>query len=179
QSEALVMSDQVAVMNAGRFEQVGAPQDLYYGPRTAFVAGFVGDSNRWRGRVVDRDASCLKVETDTGTLLLCATVGADHLSAGAKVELFVRPESIAIHGPGAIAASGAGMRNEQTGVLGDLLFNGANSRALVRTDKGEVIAVALPQTGAARQLREGAALTLSFAAEQCLCFAAHSSMKDT
>jgi spermidine/putrescine transport system ATP-binding protein len=177
QSEALVMSDQVAVMNAGRFEQVGAPQDLYYGPRTAFVAGFVGDSNRWHGRVVDRDASSLKVETDSGTLVICA--GADHLAAGAKVELFVRPESIAIHGPGEIAPSGAGPRNEQTGVLDDLLFNGANSRALVRTDKGEVIAVALPQTGAARQLREGAALTLSFAAEQCLCFAAHSSMKDT
>jgi spermidine/putrescine transport system ATP-binding protein len=171
QSEALVMSDQVAVMNAGRFEQVGAPQDLYYGPRTAFVAGFVGDSNRWHGRVVDRDASSLKVETESGTLVICA--GADHLAAGAKVELFVRPESIAIHGPGEIAPSGAGPRNEQTGVLDDLLFNGANSRALVRTDKGEVIAVALPQTGAARQLREGAPLSLSFAAEHCLCFAAH------
>src|SRR4029434_3895574 len=42
QSEALVLSDHVAVMNAGRFEHVGTPQELYYAPRTPFVAGFVG-----------------------------------------------------------------------------------------------------------------------------------------
>ena len=42
QSEALSMSDRVAVFNNGRIEQVDAPQDLYLHPRTAFVAGFVG-----------------------------------------------------------------------------------------------------------------------------------------
>ncbi len=172
QSEALVMSDQVAVMNAGRFEQVGAPQELYYNPQTAFVAGFVGDSNRWRGRVIDRDACTLKVETDTGTLVLCAAAGANHLQAGARVEVFVRPESIAIRRPGEADAPGAGPKNQQTGVLDNLLFNGANSRALVRTDKGEIIAVALPQTDGARGLQEGVALALAFGADQCLCFPA-------
>src|SRR5262245_41749862 len=49
QSEALVMSDNVAVMNDGRFEQIGSPQELYHSPKTGFVAGFVGDSNRWPG----------------------------------------------------------------------------------------------------------------------------------
>jgi spermidine/putrescine transport system ATP-binding protein len=49
QSEALVMSDRVAVMNGGRFEQVGTPQELYHSPSDGFVAGFVGDSNRWQG----------------------------------------------------------------------------------------------------------------------------------
>ena len=51
QSEAMVMSDNVAVMNHGRFEQVGSPQELYYQPKTAFVAGFVGDSNRFKGEI--------------------------------------------------------------------------------------------------------------------------------
>src|SRR6056300_1758503 len=46
QSEALVMSDQIAVMNNGRFEQMATAQDLYYRPETPFVAGFIGDSNR-------------------------------------------------------------------------------------------------------------------------------------
>ncbi len=50
QSEALVLSDHVAVMNAGRFEQVGTPQELYYQPATPFVAGFVGANNRVRGQ---------------------------------------------------------------------------------------------------------------------------------
>jgi spermidine/putrescine transport system ATP-binding protein len=50
QSEALVLSDHVAVMNHGRFEQIGTPQQLYYEPATPFVAGFVGANNRIAGR---------------------------------------------------------------------------------------------------------------------------------
>src|SRR5947209_7100368 len=52
QSEALVMSDRVAVMNAGRFEQVGSPRELYHRPATRFVAGFVGETNQWAGETV-------------------------------------------------------------------------------------------------------------------------------
>ena len=50
QSEALVMSDHVAVMNQGRFDQVDTPQNLYHRPRTPFVARFVGENNAWTGR---------------------------------------------------------------------------------------------------------------------------------
>src|SRR6201998_3383341 len=53
QSEALVLSDRVAVMNHGRFEQLGSPQELYYSPATSFVASFVGANNRIVGRVTD------------------------------------------------------------------------------------------------------------------------------
>ena len=55
QSEALVMSNNIAVMNKGRFEQVGSPSDLYYNPQTAFVAGFVGDANQWQATVTRTD----------------------------------------------------------------------------------------------------------------------------
>ncbi|MCG8696237.1 MAG: ATP-binding cassette domain-containing protein, partial [Minwuiales bacterium] len=61
QSEALVMSDRVAVMNAGRFEQVGPAQELYYRPSSAFVAEFVGDSNKWRGRVATVEQNLVTV----------------------------------------------------------------------------------------------------------------------
>jgi spermidine/putrescine transport system ATP-binding protein len=168
QSEALVMSDRVAVMNAGRFEQVGTPQELYYEPQTAFVAGFVGDSNRWAGRVARRDARRLEVECDGGMVVVCTA--ASDLPVGARVEAFVRPESVAVRRADEAARPGDGAQNELRGVLTDLLFNGASSRALVRTERGEVIAVALPQDGGARGLSEGAALTLGFAAEHCLCF---------
>ncbi len=170
QSEALVMSDQVAVMNGGRFEQVGAPQELYYNPKTAFVAGFVGDSNRWRGRVVGSDTGTLVVETDSGMSILAAAAVGSRPATGEAVEIFVRPESIAIRRAGEAATPGPGPQNARPGVLESLLFNGANSRALVRTDKGEVIAVALPQTDEARALGEGSRLTIGFAAGQCLCF---------
>jgi spermidine/putrescine transport system ATP-binding protein len=161
QSEALVMSDKVAVMNAGRFEQVGSPQELYYNPRTAFVAGFVGDSNRWPGRVVAADATSIKVETATGATLVCEA-GGKCAAAGDSVEVFVRPESIALENSNG--------NNRCHGTLESLLFNGANSRALVRTEHGDLVAVAVPQTPEARRLREGAALALSFQPSRCLCF---------
>ena len=63
QSEALVMSDRVAVMNAGRFEQVGTPRELYHQPRTPFVAGFVGANNRMAGRATRVDGDFVELAT--------------------------------------------------------------------------------------------------------------------
>lgn len=69
QSEALVMSDHVAVMKDGRFEQVGTPQDLYHQPQTPFVAGFVGDSNQWQGKVTRCEGDQVEVMTESGLTL--------------------------------------------------------------------------------------------------------------
>jgi spermidine/putrescine transport system ATP-binding protein len=78
QSEALVLSDHVAVMNAGSFEQVGTPQELYYQPRTPFVAGFVGSNNRIFGKVApDRMAAdgLATFTTEQGLTMRARTVG--------------------------------------------------------------------------------------------------------
>jgi spermidine/putrescine transport system ATP-binding protein len=172
QSEALVMSDRVAVMNGGRFEQVGSPQELYHAPRTSFVAGFVGDANRWRGRVVDADSAGLKVETEAGVAMAGVAGGGAMLAAGAAVDIFVRPESIAIRR--ADGSPSPASLNRWSGTLESLLFNGANSRALVRSATGDLVSVALPQTEDGRAFAEGSALDLSFSARQCLCFPAPS-----
>jgi len=66
QSEALVMSDFVAVMNEAKFEQIDTPQNLYSNPKTPFVARFVGDNNAWNGRVGKRREGTIEIETDTG-----------------------------------------------------------------------------------------------------------------
>jgi spermidine/putrescine transport system ATP-binding protein len=171
QSEALVMSDQVAVMNAGRFEQVGTPQELYHAPRSAFVAGFVGDSNRWRGRVVAADQSDVRVETDAGETLVAVRGGADGaaLTPGASVEVFVRPSVIAIKPAGAEAATANG-RNAIRGSIDSVLFNGADSRALVRTPSGQLIQVALPETRGEAGMRPGEPVELLWAHRQTACF---------
>ncbi len=77
QSEALVLSDHVAVMNAGRFEQVGTPQQLYYEPRTAFVAGFVGANNRLAGRASRVEGGVVELAYATA-LVVRARERADH-----------------------------------------------------------------------------------------------------
>ena len=86
QEEALSIADKVAVMRDGRLVQVGTPRALYETPANAYVAGFVGQSNLWRGRVAGRGL----VEADIGPLS-CDTTG--H-ATGDRVTVFVRPERI-------------------------------------------------------------------------------------
>jgi spermidine/putrescine transport system ATP-binding protein len=166
QGEALVMSDAVAVMNAGRFEQIGAARDLYYRPATAFVAGFVGEANRWSGRVTRVEGDTAEVQTDAGLTLRAP---ADGLKTDDKVSVFVRPEAISI-GPDAAA-----MQDQAFGTkvqVTAMLFNGANSRVLVRDPQsGSEIDVALPQSAGFANLDKGAEVQIGWTREQTLCFA--------
>ncbi|MCW5262885.1 ABC transporter ATP-binding protein [Verminephrobacter eiseniae] len=168
QSEALVMSDQVAVMNAGRFEQVASPQKLYYEPATAFVAGFVGDSQRWRGRVVHVDGQRLTVSLPTGQTFFAVYGGAGRAMRGDTLELFVRPEAIDISTDMTPAITSGAPPNVLQGRLESLLFNGANSRAMVRVQSGDLIAVALPQSLNHRGLAQGAEVNIRFGADQLI-----------
>jgi len=161
QSEALVMSDNVAVMNDGRFEQIGTPQDLYHNPKTGFVAGFVGDSNRWKGRVVSVADSMAKVETEDGEVIV-STVGGNGMQEGGQVEVFVRPEAISL--------DESGGENALEGTVDSLLFNGANSRVLVRTAVGNLIEVGVSQMDDASAMRPGDSIKLCWARNRGKCF---------
>lgn len=160
------MSDRVAVMNEGRFEQVDSPQGLYYRPQTAFVAGFVGGSNRWQGALVARSGDEVRVRTRDGLELTART--SERLAAGQSVDLFVRPEAITLAGKegelGAVA-------NRLRGTVESVLFDGANSRVLVKEARtGGEITAALPQTGRFADLRPGQTVHLGWDAGGGLCF---------
>jgi len=170
QSEALVMSDNVAVMKDGRFEQIGTPQALYHRPATAFVAGFVGDSNRWTGRVIDRDEVDLKVETDAGSSFVAVSGDGQPLSVGTSVEVFVRPEAISVVRMGQQSPTSAEPINRQVGKVESLLFNGANSRALVRSENGQLIEADFPQVGEIAELRPGDDVELAWPLAHSKCF---------
>jgi len=170
QSEALVMSDNVAVMKDGAFEQIGTPQELYHDPATAFVAGFVGDSNRWRGRAVTVQDGEVKVETETGLTIVGASTGKQTIAEGTPVEVFVRPEFIAVARGGTGAPAPGDGNNSLTGTVDSLLFNGANSRVLVRTEKDELIEAGLQLTGGAEDLRQGDSVVISWQHARGTCF---------
>jgi len=159
QSEALVMSDQVAVMNQGVFEQVGTPRALYENPATAFVAGFVGEANRWRGRVDGVEAGAARVRLPDGTAL----VAEGEFALGEEVEVFVRPEAVRLARDPALLGD---LPNRMTGQVESLLFNGAASRVLVRVRSGEVD-VALPQSGEFADLARGEKLHLGWSRARC------------
>jgi spermidine/putrescine transport system ATP-binding protein len=159
QSEALVMSDAVAVMNAGRFEQIGTPKELYDAPTSGFVAGFVGDSNCFAGKVAEVRGQEALVALDGGGTMLGRL--ATTLSPGDAVEVFLRPEAIHLGSGG----DGAGL----SGRVDSLLFNGANSRVLVRTQSGALIEVA--DAMQASGVKAGDAIGLSWQPERARIFA--------
>jgi spermidine/putrescine transport system ATP-binding protein len=89
QEEALTMSDRTAVMNRGRVEQIGTPEDVYERPATTFVAGFIGVSNLMPATVAGPD----EVRLDQGTTVKARTNGLD---AGERCYAVVRPEKLQI-----------------------------------------------------------------------------------
>ena len=168
QSEALVMSDQVAIMNNGRFEQVGTPQELYYQPATPFVASFVGDSNRWQGQVNSQSGESISLTTDQGLVLSGISASSQSLNQHDRVTAYIRPEAISI-------VSDADPQysediNQCQGSIVDVLFDGARSQILVDTHSGEPMHVSLPQTGDHTKLSKGDKVTLQWNKKQCLCF---------
>ena len=168
QSEALVLSDRVAVMNRGRFEQVGTPQDLYYQPQTPFVAGFVGANNRICGCADALDGDTVTVSTPQGWTLRARALGT--IRAGDRVEAFVRPESASL---GRAAAELPAGQPVHTGEVQSLLFDGANSAALlVEARTRHEFRIALPQTGLYADLRPQEQVLFSFDPARATCFAA-------
>lgn len=168
QSEALVLSDHVGVMNQGRFEQLGTPQDLYYRPRTPFVAGFVGANNRIVGRITRLDGPTAELTTGDGWAI--RALAEQGLRPGDAVEGFVRPE-VAI-----IGRAEADLPPEQPchqGSVESLLFDGANSAVLLKEQRtGREFRIALPQTGRFSDLRPGEPVVFSFDPQRAVCFPA-------
>jgi len=166
QSEALVLSDHVAVMCAGRFEQVGTPQELYYHPATPFVASFVGENNRLDGKVAELDADSALLVTGSGLRMRGRRAGP--LAVGDSVAGFVRPESMVL------ARSESELPASMTHYAGEvesLLFDGANSAVLVReTSSRHTFRIALPQTGRYADLVPGETIAFGFEPARAVCF---------
>jgi spermidine/putrescine transport system ATP-binding protein len=139
QSEAMVMSDSVAVMNNGGFEQIDSPQNLYNKPKTPFVAQFVGDNNAWSGRIRQSKGTTAEIETAEGSVF--HTKVDQTLQPGTEVDLFLRPEAMLIK-----PDPGIPDLNRFEVVVKSILFDGANSRLLANPLNADTeLLIALPQ----------------------------------
>ncbi|GAC1459114.1 MAG: ABC transporter ATP-binding protein [Steroidobacteraceae bacterium] len=166
QSEALVLSDRVAVMNHGRFEQLGTPQELYYSPATAFVAGFVGANNCVAGKALAVEGELVELGTSSGWAVRARRHGA--IAAGAAVEAFIRPEAAMLGRTPAELPPG---QTVHSGEVLSVLFDGANSAVLLRELHSRLeLRVALPQTGVYADLQVGARICFSFDPLRAACF---------
>jgi spermidine/putrescine transport system ATP-binding protein len=166
QSEALVLSDHVAVMNHGRFEQLGTPQELYYRPATAFVAGFVGANNRIGGHITAHDGELAELTTADGWVVRARHSGG--VSLGGAAAAFVRPEVASLERSAERLPSD---HLQYAGTVQSLLFDGANSAVLLNEERsGFEFRVALPQTGRFADLKVGERVSFGFDPQRAICF---------
>jgi len=135
QEEALTMSDRIAVMRAGVFDQVAPKIEVYTNPATRFVAGFVGQSNRMRGPLVAVDGAQARMDWEGRAIAVPRPAGAD---VGDVVEYFVKSERIRI---AARAEDAPASANRLEGALRDIIFKGQLADYFVVLDNGtEIVA---------------------------------------
>ncbi|MEU6292230.1 ABC transporter ATP-binding protein [Streptomyces sp. NPDC015140] len=130
QEEAMTMADQVAVMNGGRVEQLGAPADLYENPQTTFVANFLGTSNLIAAEVDTRSGDDIVVRAAGDKLLLPGSRCAVPAQAGGKVLVGVRPEKVGLTHADEAGSIPEG-RNRITGKISNSSFIGVSTQYVV------------------------------------------------
>ena len=132
QREALVMSDQIAVMDDGRIQQAGTPVQLYRQPGNSFVAGFIGITTMFDGRVTDSVNG--RVSVQVGNKILFASNNAERLDANVAVRCAVRAEQIRIS-----KNQASGLDNAVQGIVRQRIFEGERMVYLVEVaDLGAV-----------------------------------------
>ncbi|MBN2452465.1 MAG: ABC transporter ATP-binding protein [Lentisphaeria bacterium] len=130
QGEAMSLSDRIAVMNAGRIEQIGSPAEVYEAPESSFVAAFIGDTNFFEGSVVAvRGGNYLLVRCEGFPDVLCYNDKGLH--QGDPVYLSVRPEKFTIQTE---TPEPDPLRNPLPGCVEDVVYLGDRTKYRVRID---------------------------------------------
>lgn len=159
QSEAMTMSDRIAVFNNGVIQQLATPSSLYERPENAFVARFIGESNELKGVIAAVESERCTVKLDGGHTIKASTGAAIRPSDSTCVSL--RPERIAIGEPA------KGCDNVFSGGVKDLIYYGDHLRLVMQICGKDDFIVKLPNDGAARQLRVGDAVHVGWMADSC------------
>ena len=135
QEEAMTMSDRIAVMNKGRYEQLGDPESLYERPATRFVAGFLGISNLLSGVVTGPDGDHVSVALADGVSIRAPKAAAAGHTA---VNVGVRPEKFRLREEADAVPDG---HNRLTGVVRDASYLGVSTQYQVETPGGARLTV--------------------------------------
>jgi putative spermidine/putrescine transport system ATP-binding protein len=157
QSEALTMSDRIAVFHQGRIQQIDTPESIYERPANAFVARFIGENNRVAGTVERIDGPRCAVRVDGGAMLAGTFGGA--LAPGEPALVSVRPEQIMLgDGPADCAVNGT---------LAEAIYLGDHLRLRIAVGgMGDIVV----KSHASQAPAVGAAVRLGWRAEDCRVF---------
>jgi len=160
QSEALTMSNRIAVFDDGIIQQCDPPPVLYEEPENAFVAGFIGENNRFVGKVIEDNGDTVKVEVDNnaGTVIgKKVNVG----GVGERSTLSLRPERVTVNPePGSLP-------NIFSGIAEELIYLGDHIRTRFTVLGHDDFIVKIPNSAVHAHLKEGDTVNIGWNAEDC------------
>ncbi len=159
QSEALTMSDRIAVFDDGVIQQLSTPDELYERPRNSFVAHFIGENNTLHGTVTEMRKGECRVAVDGGREVSALAVNVEAVNA--RTTLSLRPERAEI---GPESADGY---NTLEGTVEELIYLGDHIRTRLKVAGHDDFIVKVPNTHAHRPLKVGEAATIAWRTEDC------------
>jgi len=160
QSEALTMSNRIAVFEDGVVQQLASPTELYEHPCNAFVAAFIGENNRLLGTITATEGRTCQVRLDSGDLVRANAVNIGGL--GARTTLSLRPERVVIR-----PSSDGAMANVFDAEVLELIYLGDHIRTRVRVCGSDEFIVKVPNVGGERQLSVGRQVRIGWSVEDC------------
>ena len=159
QSEALTMSNRIAVFNDGVIQQLAGPEDLYEKPENAFVAQFIGENNKLTGLVRQiENGNCL-IELDDGSEVKALPVNISQV--GERTSLSLRPERVEVNPPE------GKFPNVFEGRVEELIYLGDHIRTRATVCGHDDFIVKVPNTSGHVALQEGATVKFGWMAEDC------------
>jgi spermidine/putrescine transport system ATP-binding protein len=163
QSEALAISDRVAVLESGRLEQIGTPAELYEMPATRFVADFIGEANFLPARIVSwREGFCI-AEGSGGERFVTATKVATQPTSA--IEIMIRPERIHVGSDAQLAD------NKLIGHVEDIAYVGESTRYRVKlANHGRMTVRLQNRRGTRADIGPGEPIALGWYPEDALIF---------
>ena len=159
QSEALTMSDRVAVFNDGAIQQLATPADLYEKPQNSFVAQFIGENNRMTGVVTEMNGTSCRVKVGEAGEIRALPVSID--SVGAKTTLSLRPERVHINPVNGVCSNQFDARVEE------LIYLGDHTRARVQVLGHNNFVIKVPNAEGVPDLIPGATIRVGWKTEDC------------
>ena len=156
QSEALTMSNRIAVFNDGVIQQLSTPDILYEKPENSFVAQFIGENNRMTGTIKKIDDTYCYADLDGGGSVKALKINVG--SIGEKTQLSVRPERVTVN------SSKTSGENSFLGEIKELIYLGDHIRARLEVCGNDEFIVKMPNEGNI-QLSEGQSIDVSWSSE--------------
>ena len=160
QTEALTMSNRIAVFDDGVVLQCSSPEDLYEKPENAFVANFIGENNRLMGTVESIDGDKATVKTDSGDIVIASKVNVN--KAGDRATLSLRPERIMV------SPSKGKTPNTYSAKVEELIYHGDHIRTRFSVCGHDDFIVKIPNSIDNVTLKEGKQVDIGWMSEDCL-----------